>query len=86
MDRSLNSGAKGRGFGTTFRPSLKLVMKEEQQQQHLEERRHSRRRNYWRRSSSGWSRMRSSRWRRKNVNRVRNHSKIKILSLLIEKY
>ncbi len=37
VDRSLNYGAEGRGFGTTFGPSLKLVMKEDQQQQ-LEER------------------------------------------------
>ncbi len=26
MDRSLNSGAKGRGFGTTFRPDLMVEM------------------------------------------------------------
>ena len=53
VDRSLNSGAKGRGFGTTFRPSLKLVMEEQQQQ--LEEWRRSRRRrrNNWR---SSWRR------------------------------
>ncbi len=37
MDKSLNYGAEGRGFGSTFGPSLKLVMKEDQQQQ-LEER------------------------------------------------